>query len=208
MKITKIVQQKKNKSRYSIFVDGEYGVGVHESVLFSEHLHVGDKITKEKLVELEAADARFAAKNAAFTLLKYRQRSVGEMRSRLFKKDFSREVVNGVIDELRGDGYLNDEEFAMAYAEDQLNRKNIGPVRLKAELRKKQIGNKITEKTVAEIYEKYNALELARNAAEKKKQSLHNVNYETAYRRLTSYLGRRGFSWDIINEVVDLEEWR
>ncbi|MBS1271699.1 MAG: Regulatory protein RecX [Candidatus Marinimicrobia bacterium] len=208
MEITKIEQQKKNKSRYSIFVDGDYVVGVHESVLFNEHLHVGDKITKEKISELESADARYAAKDAAFHLLKYRQRSVEEMRSRLLNKDFSNDVVAEVIDELRIDEYLNDEKFAMTYAEDQVARKNIGPIRLKAELRKKQLPDKIIEKTVTQIYQKHDALELARDAAEKKKHSLRKVDYETAYRRLTSYLGRRGFSWDIINEVVDLEEWR
>jgi len=207
MKITKIEQQKNNRSRYSIFVDGNFSVGVHESVLFSEHLHVGDTITRDKIEALEQADARFAAKDIAFNLLKYRQRSIGEMRSRLRKKDFDGVVIETIINELKADGYLNDEEFALTYAEDQLTRKNIGPIRLKSELYKKQIPDKIVEKTVIQIYQKYDVVELARNAAKKKKQSLGNVDYQTAYRRMTSYLGRRGFPWDIITEVIDLEEW-
>ncbi|MCF7803402.1 MAG: RecX family transcriptional regulator [Candidatus Marinimicrobia bacterium] len=207
MQVTKIAQQKKNKRRYSIFLDGEFGFGIHEAILLESGLHSGDKLTHYDIAKLEHQDAVYAAKEAAFNLLKYRQRSVGEMRSRLYKKDFDDAVVEEVVEHLLDKDYLNDEEFAETFAEDQLTRKNIGPIRLKAELSKKRIPDKIIEDTVASMYQKFNVVDLAREAAEKKMSSLRNVDYETAYRRLTSYLGRRGFPWDVINEVIDLEEW-
>ena len=45
MKITKIEQQKKNKSRMSVFIDGEFSFGTDNFTLLSLHLKEGEEIT-------------------------------------------------------------------------------------------------------------------------------------------------------------------
>jgi len=206
MKITKIEQQKNNPRRYSVFLDGDYGFGIHESILIKTGLHPGDTVSFERMQDLERRDEVFRAREAAFKLLQYRDRSMGELRRRLRKKSFPDPVIETVIEELEEKGYLDDREFAMTFAEDQLTRKNIGPIRLRAELGKKRVSDAIIDDVVHEIYQKYDVLELALAAARKKAGSLKRVEDRTAYRRLTSYLARRGFSRDVINRVVD-EVW-
>jgi regulatory protein len=203
VQITKIEQQKKNASRYSIYVDGEFAVGVHESIFFGANLHVRDEITPEQIADFEKQDAVLRAKESAFHLLKFRQRSEAELRFRLAQKEFDSAAVEQVIDEFCTKGYLNDEKFAREFAEDQLIRKNIGPLRLRSELTKKQVPKPVIENVIAEIYEKYDPYELAEQAADKKLAKEKTGDYEMVYRRVSNYLARRGFTWEIISDILD-----
>lgn len=203
MHITKIEQQKKNTSRYSIYVDGEFAVGVHESIFFSANLHVRDEITPEQIADFEKQDAVLRAKESAFNLLKFRQRSKAELRFRLARKEFDSAVVEQVIDEFCTKGYLNDEKFAREFAEDQLTRKSIGPLRLRSELTKKQVPKTIIENVLSDIYNKYDPYKLAEQAADKKLAKEKTGDYETVYRRVSNYLARRGFSWEIISDILE-----
>ncbi|HKJ66960.1 MAG TPA: RecX family transcriptional regulator [bacterium] len=205
MKITKIEQQQKNKQRYSVYLDGEFAFGIHQSILLKAGLHTGEELTPDNIADFEKQDALFRAKDASFRLLKYRQRSEAELRKRLLQKSFDEEIVEAIITELTQKDYLNDEEFARLYSEDLLTRKHIGPLRMRAELSKKQVPEEIIERTIQTMYQKYDEYDLARKAAEKKLRTLTRVDNETAHRRVTNYLVRRGFDWDIIAEVVDID---
>lgn len=205
MKITAIEQQKKNTRRYSLFLDGEFALGIDEGVLLKAGLGTGDTISQDGVDQLRTEDERFRAREAAFRLLKYRQRSEAEMRGRLGEKGFQPAVIEEVIQDLLAGEYLDDTEFATLFAEDLLTRKNIGPLRLRAELTKKQVPDRIINTTIERMYQKYSERELARQAASKKMATLRRVDKETAYRRLTGYLARRGFHWDVINEVIPAE---
>lgn len=207
MQITKIEQQKKNKRRYSVFLDGEYAFGLHQDLLFRVNLHTGDELTHEQVEQFQYEDQILAAKEAAFHLLKFRERSTEEIRDRLRKKQYSAKVIDEVIQHLVDKDFLNDQHFAEMFAEDQLARKNIGPMRLRAELQKKKLPKQLIEHTIEKTYQKYDIREQAEQAAAKKRKTLKNVDAETAYRRLTNYLARRGFSWEVISDVVNREDF-
>jgi len=207
MQITKIEQQKKNKRRYSVFLDGEYTFALHQDLLFRVNLHTGDEITSEQVEQFQYEDQILAAKEAAFNLLKYRERSTEEVRDRLRKKQYSEKVIAEVVQYLLEKDFLNDQHFAEIFAVDQLTRKNIGPIRLRSELQKKKLPKQLIEQTIEKIYQKYDLREQAEQAAAKKRKTLKNVDGETAYRRLTYYLARRGFSWEIISDVVNREDF-
>lgn len=190
-----------------MFLDGEFTFGIHQNLLLKIGLHTGDEISPVQVNDYKRQDQLLAAKDAAYRLLQYRQRSIHEMRTRLGQKDFSADIVDAVVDELIERDLLNDRKFAQIFAEDQLSRKNIGPIRLRAELQKKYLSKQIISEVVEKIYQKYDIREQAELAAEKKRKSLARLDSETAYRRLTSYLARRGFSWDIISDIVSPEDF-
>ena len=207
MKITKIEQQKKNRKRYSVFLDGEFAFGLHQDLLLKIGLHTGDELSPQEVEDYQRQDQMLSARESAYRLLQYRQRSVHEMHERLQRKDFPAEIIESVIDDLLEKGLLDDRQFAETFAEDQLTRKNIGPIRLRSELHKKRLPGKIIDEVVHEMYKKYDVRALAEQAAAKKRRSLTGVDRETAYRRLTNYLARRGFPWEIISHLVDSEKF-
>ncbi len=178
-------------------------LGLHESIVFSANLHVRDEITGEEIASYQRQDEMLRIKDAAFHLLRYRQRSRAELRFRLLQKEFDSTAVDQVIDEFTTKGYLNDEQFAREFAEDQLTRKNIGPLRLQSELNKKQVPEKIIQQILSEMYEKYDPYQLAEAAAEKKMREERSKDYLTRYRRVSNYLARRGFKWEIISEILE-----
>ena len=52
------------------------------------------------------------ARNKAFNLLSYRERTIKEIEDRLRKKDFSEEIIKAVVDFLLEKDYLNEERFS------------------------------------------------------------------------------------------------
>ena len=77
----------------------------------------------------------------------------------------------------------------------------FGKRRLALELRQKGIEREIIERELGKLGdEKLSGL--AEGLAEKKVKTLKNFPYFEAREKLIAFLSRRGFSWEIIKEVV------
>ena len=142
------------------------------------------------------------AKDYAFKLLSYRPRSIKEIRNRLKKKDYSSKVILEVIKSLKRLKFLNDKEFSRMWVESRINTRPMGRYRLKQELIQKGIDRDLIEKTLSSYREK-EEIKLVRELAQRKLgKSYQNLDEVTTKRRLHGFLQRRGFSYDIIQEVM------
>jgi len=75
MIVTGIERQKKQPGRYSIFVDGEFAVGVGSEVLLAAGLRKGDEITTGTLDRLRNDEELRAARRIAARYLGTRRRT-------------------------------------------------------------------------------------------------------------------------------------
>lgn len=141
------------------------------------------------------------AKRIVFQLLKFRERSRKEIEERLKKKKFTRETINTVIDYLDKLDLINDEEFASGWMKSRLN-KPLGLRRISFELKQKGITEEIIEQAQNNIKDNYSEYEVVSKLAKEKLQKLKNLDSKKAKGRIYSFLIRRGFSLDVINEVV------
>ena len=140
----------------------------------------------------------------AMKLLDIRKRSVFEMKNRLRRKEFEEEIINEVIKELFEYGYLNDEEFAEAYINDRINFNPRGSFLVKKELREKGIAENIVNEKIKELFPEEKEMELAKKAAEKKKETLNkDLEKNKIYQKTGSYLQGKGYSAYIIREVLE-----
>ncbi len=142
----------------------------------------------------------------AYKLLSYRPRSQQELSQRLEKKGFPPEVVKDIIEYLKEKGYLNDEAFAWFWINSRLSAKPTGARRLRVELIKKGIENSIIEQVLSQFKEHYNETDLAHEAGLRRLNVLQKderLNKEKIRNRLSGYLARRGFSYEIVREVLD-----
>ncbi|MDZ7682403.1 MAG: regulatory protein RecX [Fodinibius sp.] len=64
------------------------------------------------------------------------------------KKDYPKEVINNVLDELEKKGYLNETSFAEKFAADKHRLNNWGPTKIKAHLYKKGISKSLAERSI------------------------------------------------------------
>lgn len=199
--ITAIEAQKRRGTRRSIFVDGEFLIGVHEEVVIQLGLSVGQSFDRERLVELVKAETARKARESALRLISYRDRSISEVRKRLIGSDFPEEAVEEVIDQLARAGLLDDEKFSRDWVRSRTASKPMGKTRLAWELRSKGVQAEKVDDALATIDDEAE-LELARSVAQDKLRKMDRED-PTTRTRLGSFLARRGFSWDVISRAVD-----
>ncbi|HEX5870264.1 MAG TPA: regulatory protein RecX [Longimicrobium sp.] len=204
MKITALSPQKHDPDRLSVFVDGEFRMGLSAEVALAGNLRVGQTVDEARLLELERRDRGWQAREAALHLLSVRPRSAAELLRRLRMKGYEPEVGEEVIARLRELGMIDDAAFAGTLVRDRVRLKPQGARRLANELRAKGVDDETARAAIRETMEGEDTdeRELARRAAEKWRPRA-GEEPARARRRLHGYLARRGFDSDVIREVLD-----
>jgi regulatory protein len=146
-------------------------------------------------------DSLEKAKNYAFLLLKFRLRSENEIRQRLKKKKFDTQIIENVVSFLKDKGFINDNYFAKTWVESRI-KKPLGLRRLKEELKIKGIDKEIIEERINEIKKNYPEEEIIARIARERLKRIKDIDPQKAKKRIYAYLLRRGFSPDIILDVV------
>ncbi len=136
--VTKISVQKRNKSRYNLFLDRgqgeEYAFSVDEDLLIKYGLKKGLELDEKELMKLIDEDEQKKAYHLAINYLSYRMRSVEEVRAYLQKKEKEERHIEAVIKQLINQRLLNDTEFADAFIRTKKITLMKGPLKLKQEL--------------------------------------------------------------------------
>ncbi|HEX6368732.1 MAG TPA: regulatory protein RecX [Longimicrobium sp.] len=204
MKITALPPQKHDPDRLSVFVDGEFRMGLSAEVALAASLCVGQTVDEARLLELERRDRGWQAREAALRLLSVRPRSAAELARRLRMKGYEPEIGEEVIARLRDLGMIDDAAFAGTLVRDRVRLKPQGARRLANELRAKGVDDETARTAIRETMEGEDTgeRELARRAAEKWRPRA-GEEPARARRRLHGYLARRGFDADVIREVLD-----
>ncbi|MGB9619528.1 MAG: regulatory protein RecX [Armatimonadota bacterium] len=199
--ITAIEVQKNRGKRRSIFVDGEFVAGVHEDVAAALKLDVGQSFDRQRLIELLRTETVRKARERALRLIRYRDRSVSEIRRRLVGSDFPEDIVEEVIDELTRVGLLDDRKFSRDWVTSRTAAKPMGKTRLAFELGSRGVEAPIVEEAL-EGLDPEAEYKLARSTAETRLIKMDRGD-PTVRNKLGSFLSRRGFDWDVIVRVLD-----
>ncbi|MCM8766275.1 MAG: recombination regulator RecX [Candidatus Omnitrophica bacterium] len=141
------------------------------------------------------------AKNYALRILKYRPRTKKEILERLKKKKYSPDLIERVMQEMSEAGLVNDKEFVKFWVN---WRREVNPRSknfISWELKEKGIPEELIEEGLEGI-SKEDDFGQAEQLAKKQFVRLKNIAPEKAKRRLYGYLQRRGFSQEIIFEVI------
>lgn len=201
-KITKIEAQKNNQNRCSIFIDGKFLAGIDAELVYKCNLEKGKEISEELIEELLGEEEFLKAKNAAFKLLSYRQRSKQELKDRLRKKGFEGFIIEQVLRVLESLDYLDDREFSKLWIKDRINKK-YGPWRIRKQLQEKGVAKEIIKEELDKEYDFELQYKLATQVTKKKKGRYSGLDYRERRYKLSQVLKRKGFSFEVINLVLD-----
>jgi regulatory protein len=198
VKISKIAIQKKNKDRFSIYIDGEFRFGLSQEFIIKHDLHVGAEITPEKIDELLHQDEKHKIMKRAFKILHYRERSSKELKDRLLRAGFDQLLVDDVIQELIADNTIDDERFARAFVKDYTSLKPKGNIFIINELKKRGISLDII-------------MDLIKNRDEKrmiktyinKKFDHYDLKEPKTRQKLIKRLLRRGYTPNAVYSEID-----
>jgi regulatory protein len=151
---------------------------------------------------VENKDTLAKAKEHAFLLLKFRLRSRKEIYERLKRKKFTEEIITQTLDFLESKGFIDDTIFAKVWIESRLKRP-LGLRRLRQELKIKGINEVIIDSKIKEIKNNYNEADVVREIAEEKFNRLKGIEPRKAKKRIYDYFMRRGFSPDVVIDIIN-----
>jgi len=196
-KVTALKIQKHNPNRVNVYLNNEYSFGL--SRITAAWLQVGQELSPTKIARLQAEDEREVAYMKALRYLDYRPRSRAEVRRNLENHEVPSEVINDVFKRLERSGLVNDERFAQDWVE---NRSEFRPRSRRAlayELHQKGLNDSAIKKALEGLNEEA----LAYQAAVKQSRHYEGLEMRDFRNKLGSYLSRRGFSYDVIKQVVE-----
>ncbi len=197
MKISKIEPQKKNKNRFSIYIDDEYRFGLTADIVFKHDLKAGDEISEADIKDVLGEEEITKIKQRAFRILHHRERSSREMKERLLKIGFDENLVEKVIEDFVADKTLDDERFAQAFVSDYTNLRPKGNRYVVQELKKKGI----TQDVIDQVIDKRNEKKMVKDYIHKKLSTL-NKNKPKERQKLVRRLLSQGFTPDLVFSIL------
>jgi len=197
--ITALKVQTRNPNRVNVYLDGEFAFGLERITV--AWLRIGQVLSDEKISELKNHDEQEVVYQKALRLLEYRPRAEEEIRRKLDQKGISEEVINNVIERLRRNSLVNDEQFAQAWVENRTEFRPRSRKALQFEMRQKGVSAPAIEQALANL--EINEEELAYQAALKQSRKLNRLEKIDFRRKLSGFLARRGFSYGTIAPVVE-----
>ncbi len=131
----------------------------------------------------------------------YQERAHSEVKEKLYdlgvwKKDHD-EIISTLIEE----NYLNEERFAIAFTGGKWRVKHWGRVKIKYELKQKQVSEYCIKKAMKQIDEdEYMAV--LQKLADERYASLKSDQYMVRKKKTMDFLVARGFETDLVRKAV------
>ncbi len=211
MKITEISQQKKNKERFNLYIDGDFFCGISSLTLAKENLYTGLDINEERLqrilkIDLESRVFDRVAENISnspkteFQVKRYIKDLFFKKQGDWFSKGLEvseTEILENVIKKLKEYKLLDDEIYARMFVESRIKNKPRGKIVLINELRIKGISKDTAQKVCDELIE--DELSILKKIYLKKYGEEKLTIKDT---KKIQYLQRKGFSWDLIQSLI------
>jgi regulatory protein len=196
-KITALKVQKRNPNRVNVYLDDEFAFGLAR--IIAAWLHLGQELSADKIASLTAQDAGEVAYQQALHFISFRPRSEVEVRKKLAEKGAEPEVIESVLTRLRTAQLVGDEQFARKWIDNRSTFRPRSHRMLRYELHQKGVGEVFIQQALAEAD---NEPDLAYQAGIKYARRLEGLDWELFRKRLSGFLGRRGFPYGTIAPVV------
>lgn len=129
----------------------------------------------------------------------YQERCHKEVRNKLYEMGCNSENVGQIMVQLIESGYLNEERFARAYAGGKFRIKKWGRVKIKHELKLREISEYCIKKAMTEIDE--DAYFKVLNELVLKKKIKKNDFGDR--QKTMKWLMGKGFEYDLIKQAID-----
>ncbi len=207
-----IIEKIAKKDRRNVVINFDNGTEliINYEIFLKSGLKKGFGITSDRFSFLIEENKKHYVKTSAINLLAKRIQSEKELRLKLLRKKYEKEMINEVIEDLKQKGLIDDYKFALIYSEEKIRIKLWGEQKIKGELIHKGISSEIISQIVEEKFPPENKFENAVQLALKKIKSLSHkkLDKRKLAQRIYSFLSSKGYDYSTSREVVEkvLEE--
>lgn len=201
MQVTNI-SYSKSKEVFEVVFEDETKLLLNYNIFEKYKVSVDMDFSETEIQEMKYFSDIERAKSRAINYISGKLKTKYEVRLKLKEKDFTEDIIDEVIDILEKEEYLNDRLYCEVFIEDKKQLNGYGKNKIKSLLIQKGISKSLFEDFLDEFeYEEEfdNALKMGI-----KKLNLLS-NEEDIFKKkqkLINYLAYRGFSFDVINDVL------
>jgi regulatory protein len=171
------------------------------SVAEADAAAASERDAAERSLEKAREKAGRRASNVSLHQLARRGMSRWELEQVLRKREVDEAAAQAELDRLESVGLLDDEALAVSLVYAARARKGQGRQAIERELRRRHIDDDAIVNALAD-YDQEEELDRAIEVATKRVAQLHDVDDQTAERRLYGYLQRRGYSGETVGMAV------
>lgn len=132
----------------------------------------------------------------------YQERCHSEVKEKLYELGVRRAEHDEIIATLIEENYLNEERFAIAFAGGKFRMKQWGRVKIKYELKQKQVSEYCIKKAMKQITEE-DYIQTLQKLADDKYESLKGEQYLIRKKKTMDYLLHKGFETDLVRKVME-----
>lgn len=160
-------------------------------------------------MDIEQSDVYEKLIAASIRFVSYRPRSAKEITdfvTRKLKNSHTTAplVIQKVLERLTELGYIDDHAFGIWWVGQRTGRKPKGAKAIRLELLRKGIAPEVISESIAKVMkEERSEPELAKAAAEKKRDTWKTLPAAEQKHKLAQYLLQRGFASEVVWSVVD-----
>ena len=133
----------------------------------------------------------------------YQERCHSEVKEKLYGYGLYKNEVEALISQMVEDNYLNEERFAIQFASGKFRIKQWGKMKIKYQLKQKQVSEYCIKKALAAIDEEDYDKTLARLAGIKLKSLKAEKNLFIKKKKLQDYLRMKGYETDLVSDAVN-----
>lgn len=201
MPVITAIKSQKSKKRVNIYLDDKFGFGLDLETLVKYGLKVGQELSDEEIEKIvkKAEFQKVYDKILRFATL--RPRSEKEFRNWLKKYKVHESLHKELFNRLKRLELFDDIKFAKWWIGQRLQFKFKSKKELEYELRIKGIDRNIIEDVLSEV--EIDETKIAKGLLEKKKYKWEKLSKLEAKKKMSEFLGRKGFGWDIIRKIID-----
>ena len=132
----------------------------------------------------------------------YQERCHSEVKEKLYNLGVWKKEHDEIIATLIEEGYLNEERFAIAFAGGKFRIKQWGRVKIKYELKQKQVSEYCIKKALKQIDED-DYLKVLNKLAKTKYASLKSEQYLIRKKKTMDYLMQKGFEMELVKTIIE-----
>ena len=201
-RILSIYPKKRSKDLFFVKLENGKTLEIWNSILISESIKEGGEIDASNLENLLSKQEYQNLKNAGLGLLSYRMRSKKELYEKLLAKNYDSTNIELVLIDFEKNGWINDEEFGLAFSKDQINQNSLGPIALKYKLKKYISSDDMISNILSSIYSEIEIESVIFKIL--KKYTRDNLRENHILReKIINKLKRKGHYWQDINDSVN-----
>lgn len=188
--------------KYKVKIDSEDYI-IYEDIILKYNILSKDKVEKKELDQYLKDNTFYEAYYKAISYINIKLRSSKEVSKYL--KDYPSKTIDGVINRLKKDGYLDEKVYTEAFIHDQINLKITGPIKIKSDLINLGISEKVIDEYI-ENYDKNTQYEKINKVIEKEIKLNKNKSSVMLKNKILNSLVNKGFyKDDIVNCIENFE---